>query len=295
MRKFRGYLQWMVWIIMAVLTPLGLWACGLWIYTLRPLPELPQPHGKLLNWTASDWEHITIDGERCELANNIWNRNVAGRTFTQEVFVEDVNGERVTGWRWRSPWQMEPTIAAYPEIICGNKPWDEPSVFYKGMPFHPAETRVVAKYQIHMEAQGTYNLAFELWAVDQIPATPERIRGEFMIWLDTHNLHPSGRRAGSINLNGVTWDLWADPKHHDASGNVQNEWAYAAFVPRQAQLTGPLDLTAFLDELRRQKLLSDNEWITSIELGNEVADGTGLAELHNFSLNLTPNSTPGNR
>src|SRR5882672_278143 len=93
------------WIFAALfLAPGTLWFLGVWLYTFRPLPPLPQPSGRVTTFTATEWTHLSADAERCFLVNNTWNRQASGVHFAQEVFDENVAGKRTLGWRWRAPW-----------------------------------------------------------------------------------------------------------------------------------------------------------------------------------------------
>jgi len=279
-------------MLAAVLAPGLLWFGGLFLYSLRPLPAMPQPSGRETAWTDTAWSHLPADGERCILANNVWNKNAAGHNFQQQVFAEVLNGKQALGWRWRSPWQMWPAIAAYPELICGNKPWDQPIGAYEGLPFHPGAMKISANYAIRLQATGTYNLAFSLWAVSALPPSPQTIRSEIMIWIANGGQSPSGVRRGSVTVDGVVFDTYINAHQRDASGAAQNEWTYVAFVARTPLLHGPLDINRLLATLEPLKILTPDLWITDIELGDEVADGSGIAEVQDFALHLEP-QTPG--
>ena len=74
-------------MLMASLAPALLWFGGLYLYSLRPLPPLPQPTGHEIAWTGAEWSHLAADGERCILANNIWNKNAAG--LLQEILDQE--------------------------------------------------------------------------------------------------------------------------------------------------------------------------------------------------------------
>jgi hypothetical protein len=278
--------RWAVLFAAVVLTPGLLWVGWPVLRSLRPLPPLPRPLGREVAWSATEWSHLPADGERCTLANNVWNKSAAGRNLEQEVFVEDLDGQRTLGWRWRSPWQVWPAIAAYPEMICGNKPWDEPFGAYDGLPFHPGDKRLTANYSIRLQATGTYNMAFELWGVSALPGSPNNIRTEIMIWIANSGQRPSGIRRASVEVGGVVYDTYINPHQHDASGANPNEWTYVAFVARTPVLQGPLNISAFLDTLGPLKILTPDLWITDVELGNEVTEGTGIAEVQGFGLRM---------
>ncbi len=274
-------------LLAVVFAPWLLWFGGLWLYTLRPLPAIPQPTGHETAWTAAEWGHLAADGERCILANNVWHKSAAGRSLDQEVFTEELDGKQALGWRWRSPWQMWPSIATYPEMICGNKPWDQPIGALDGLPFHPGQKQITADYNIRLRAPGAYNMAFSVWAVSALPPSPKTIRCEVMIWIARSRQRPSGLRRATVQIGGVVYDTYINQRQHDASGTYKNEWTYVAFVARKPVLHGPLKIGAFLDTLQPLGILTPDLWISDVELGNEVAEGTGIAEVQDFALHIT--------
>jgi hypothetical protein len=263
------------------------WVAWLWLCAQRTVSLLPARSGHPTTWASAEWAHIPADGERCILANNVWNRRAAGQAFEQEVFVEDLKGKRTLGWRWNVTWKMRHTVVSYPELICGNKPWDEPVGFFRGLPFHPGDRQLSADYNIQLRASGNYNMAFEMWAVSALPAAPKTIRAEIMIWIANSDQQPAGTLWGTITVAGVPYDLFINEHQEDASGTSGQPWIYAAFVARSPQLNGPLNLSAFLDDLERRGILTDELWITNVELGNEVSEGSGITEIQDFSLHVS--------
>lgn len=257
-----------------------------WIYSLRPLPGLPELSGHVTGAADAEWARIPVEGQQCQLANNVWNKGSSGRGFRQEIFTEELGGGPALGWRWRAPWQIWPNVAAYPEIICGNKPWDKPVAAFPGLPLHPGQRRITADYNIRLQAVGAYELAFSMWAVSALPASPTTIRSEIMIWIASRHQKPAGSLRGTVTAQGVAYDIYVNEHQHDNSGANRNEWTYVAFVARQPVLNGPLEFSAFLDELQRRQIVTPSQWITDVELGTEVADGSGIAEIREFALRV---------
>ena len=68
----------------AVLAPALLWCAGLWLYSIRPLPPLPKTAGREISFTAAEFSHIPADGERCILANNVWNQKAAAQDSSRK-------------------------------------------------------------------------------------------------------------------------------------------------------------------------------------------------------------------
>ena len=287
-------LRWAAIVPASIIALAGVCFLGVWLYTFRPLPPLPQPTGRVTAWSAAEWSHLPADEERCFLVNNMWNRGAAGVHFAQEIFDENLAGSRAVGWRWRSPWQASPSIVSYPEMICGNKPWDQPMGAFPGLPMHPAANpeattgprHLTVDYNIRLRATGVYNLAFSLWAVSNLPPSPATIHCEIMIWIANSGQKPAGTLRGTVNVQGTPYDVWINEHQHDNSGANKNEWTYVAYVARSPVLNGPLDLTAFVIDLEQRKILTPAQWITDLELGNEVAEGAGITEIQNFALHL---------
>jgi hypothetical protein len=273
-------------ILAVVFGPGVLWFGGLWVHSLRPLPPMPHSTGRETTWSSHQGAHLPAAEENCRLANTVWHKEDAAQGLQQEVFVADVNGKRTLGWRWRAPWQMLPANAAYPSLLCGTSPWNQSTAALPGLPFHPGEKRVTVDYAINLKASGTYNMAFSLWAVSALPASPSNVKCEVSIWIANSDQLPYGVRTATVTIQGVLYDVYLYRHQHQTSGDHPNEWTYAAFVARTPVLQGPLDLSAFLDRLQLMKVLSSNSLVTDVELGNQVAQGTGIAEIQNFALRM---------
>jgi hypothetical protein len=51
-------------------------------------------------------------------------------------------------------------------------------------------------------------------------------------------------------------------------------------------LHGPLDIGAIIDYLLQTRLLDGNVYVACLELGNEVASGSGKTEVRNYAVHL---------
>jgi hypothetical protein len=282
LRVLRGF-RWV--LRMAGALALLVVACK-FLYTLRPLGPLPETAHHLREHAAQDWGLIADQGSGCVLVNNVWNRRGAGRGFQQEVFLAEAGASTILGWRWRAPWQLLAHVVSQPQIVCGDKPWDEPVGHFGGFPFQVGSRRLLVDLDARLRGTGTYNMAFTMWAVSALPVGREHISHEIMIWNANHGQSPAGQRACSIDVGGVPYDLYVEPGHGDASDASAQRWTYVAFVSRTPVLKGQLDLGVFLDHLLGLGLLSKKHLVTSLELGNEVCEGTGMAELRHFAVSI---------
>jgi hypothetical protein len=208
----------------------------------------------------------------------------AGKRFEQSVFIEELSADRAVGWRWSAPWGLLPSVVSQPQIVCGNKPWDPRVRPDDGFPFLAGRKRLRAEFDVELRARGIYNMAFTVWAVSALPASRQNITHEIMIWTATAWLSPAGRRVDSMAVNGISYDVYIEPRQTDASGQNANSWTYVAFVPASRVFRGPLDITAFTDYLMRRGTLKADHYLTSLEFGNEVSMGTGIAEIRKFAI-----------
>ena len=279
---------WLVCIALAVPSLFGFG--GRWAHQLKTLPEPRHPTGNLTAWSSAAFSQIPVAHEQCYLANNRWNTLGNADSMEQETFVVDDSGQESFGWRWRSPWLLFSKIVAYPEVVCGAKPWDTPMGRIDGFPFHPAPNspRLTADFHSELEAVGTYNLAFSLWAVSQLPATPQNIQTEVMIWTAQAGQRPSGKPLGVITVNGVRWEVWVNDRQRDAAGTNSSEWTYVAYVAQTPVTGGPLSISAFLDDAVDRHLMTPDAYVTDLEFGDEVSEGSGFAQIRGFRLHFDP-------
>ena len=275
------------WLLLSVglLFALGLvWLTSMSLYSIRPLGPLREPSGQIEQRSGADWAHIVIPENHCVLLNNMWNKGAAGSAFQQEIFREELANVPTIGWRWRSPWQLISRVVSQPQVVCGDKPWDEPQRLIADFPFQAGSKMLSADFKINLRASGTYNMAFTMWIVSALPASKSGITHEIMIWNANGGQAPAGSRRGAVNVNGVTYDVYVEENHKDASGANANVWTYVAFVAQEPVWQGPLEMSAFLDYLIAHGLLSRNHYVTSLELGNEVCQGAGIVEIQDFSI-----------
>ncbi len=253
----------------------------------RGTPE--RAHGEVTAYTWSDWDVLQYR-EGYRVINNVWNKQAALAPWRQAVFLEMLDGESAFGWQW--DWPDAWMVVAAPEVKYGDNPWDTPSGIETGFPLRPGTKDVVADFDVRLEATGVYNMAFDVWAVSELPATTAVLSHEIMIWTLTHDLGPAGEWQGTYDVDGTAFDLYVNPGHHDFT--TPAVWTYIAFVPHDAGdgapiiLEGPLRLSAFFDLLLELDLVLDTTWCASVEFVNEVVIGSGVAEITGYEITVTP-------
>jgi hypothetical protein len=177
-------------------------------------------------------------------------------------------------------------VATYPEIQVGYSPWNGEASPDSGFPFKAGTKKVVANYDVALEASGSYNMAFEFWAVSALPPTKNRITHEVMIWIAGDRLGPAGDPVGKTTIQGNPFNIYMRRNHGDASGANQNTWTIVSLLAEKPLLHGPLDVGQIIDFLLKQGYLNPNLFIANLELGNEVMRGSGSAIVRNFSVTV---------
>ena len=241
--------------------------------------------GSISEESHEDWGTI-IYNSKYRVQNNVWNKAAAKGPYIQRVFTEKLNGKEALGWQWN--WPLSSTnVVSYPEVIYGDKAWDDPSGILTDFPVTAASSDIVADFDVSTSAEGIYNMAFSIWGYSNSSNPKESITHEIMIWIVNEGMLPAGTKSYVITVNGVIFDVYVRENHGDASGGTSNTWTYIAFSPRTNFLNGPLNIHEFTDFLISKGILSSSTYLSSLELGNEVVGGKGTTEIENYSITVT--------
>jgi hypothetical protein len=127
-------------------------------------------------------------------------------------------------------------------------------------------------------------MAFDIWLTDtQNPSTwgVPPITQEIMIWLDYYGwMRPGGTWLEQTSIDGVPYNVYVGENFGDG-------WRYIAFVRAKLQLgAGSLNLVSFLTYIQGKGLATGEEYLASIELGNEVVSGAGETILHQYAVSV---------
>jgi len=225
---------------------------------------------------CGDWARIDIG--RYFISNNMWNKGALtdyAQCIRGETTQEPVRG----GWRWTWP-TGQSDVKAYPEIVYGWKPWESRST----TPALPQQINALqtlrVTYDFDIAATGRYNTAFDLWITNAATPTENTITREVMIWIDYQDWHiPAGEFMGNIMIDGEEYAFY--------NGHVSHaNWTYSAFVKVTPQHTGTSNLRDFLTYLAQEQYLSSDEYIASIEFGNEIIEGTGVTTIRSYAIEI---------
>jgi hypothetical protein len=233
--------------------------------------------------SETDWDATVIDG-RCRLLNNVWNKGATTGRYRQKIFVNEDGGKPIFGWVWK--WRDSSGVAAYPEVQAGYSPWNGEATANSGFPFQIGSKRLVVSYDVALEATGSYNLAFEFWAVSSLPPSKANITHEVMIWLAAERLGAAGSEVGKATIAGNTFSINQKKNHGDASGTYQNTWSIITLIADKPLLHGPLDVGQIIDSLVKGGYLDQRLFVANLELGNEIMRGSGTTVIKNYAVSV---------
>jgi len=237
--------------------------------TIEPAEVLPGEDTK-----CADWDHITLGGIVVE--NNVWNKKSV-TDYRQCIFRGTRDGKTVFGWKWK--WPDSNDVLAYPEIIYGHKPWNPGST----TPELPRAVKDIqactVTYDIAMKKTGVGNLAFDVWLTREAVPAEKNIVMELMIWIDHNGQIPDGASRGTVTIDGADYDFYKGNPPHAG-------WGSTAFIKKVPTHQGVTDVKKFLDFLVKNKHLSRDNYLASIEFGNEICGGTGRTEFREYRVEM---------
>jgi len=234
---------------------------------------------------------LSMDGDQMRSGpyvyeNNQWGKAKANGAFSQSILRRTVDGVPQYGWSWDWP-GYNASVFAYPEVIYGWKPWSGGRSTDPKLPMKVTDIRTMQMiFDLDLQATGGYNIAPEIWLTStgeaSARAAPARITTEVMFWMDHNNTQPAGTFMEKVAVDGFDYQLWKLDSMGD-KGNGQG-WAYYAFMSARPQNKATLDIRQFIQYLLSKNYIAAENYVASIEFGNEIAGGKGTAWLRKYAL-----------
>lgn len=107
-----------------------------------------------------------------------------------------------------------------------------------------------------------YNVAFDAWIGDGL-------NNELMIWTENKGQVPAGRKVGTVNFGGFTYDVW-------------HESGYTAYVSQVTQKSGTMPLASFFtDMVNRGWAPKATTW--QVDYGIEVVSTANAKKRFDFT------------
>jgi hypothetical protein len=222
--------------------------------------------------------------------NDQWGSKKATFAFEQCLLERRAAAGSERGWTWNWP-GLDDTVFAYPSITIGWKPWVGGESTDARFPMRVGDVRRLdLTYDVETEARGAYNLAPEIWLIRSLPAStqanPGLITNELMFWMEYNGeAVPGSSVIDNPMLGGARYELWREPNiGKEANGTG---WGLLSFKSPTVRRAGTLELHEVLRHLVAQKLVSPDEYIASIEFGNEVMGGSGTTWIRKLEVRVT--------
>ncbi len=220
--------------------------------------------------------------------NNQWGGGKSQGPFEQCLLKRTVDGKQQRGWSWSFP-GTDSSVFAYPEVIFGWKPWTGGKTTDPHLPTRVGDfKKLTLVYDVESQITGSYNLAPEVWIIDRNvhdgPPSPRAITAEVMFWMDSGGVaQPGGSVVANPVVNGETYELWQqDGAAGDASSGAS--WRLLSFKRATPQLSGVIDIPAFMRVLVAEKRIEPSQYIATIEFGNEISGGTGTTWVNHLEI-----------
>lgn len=223
--------------------------------------------------------------------NNVWGSNKAKGAYEQCLLEKQAGGRNIVGWTWSWPGR-DPSVFAYPEIIFGWKPWSGGRTSDPRFPMRVGDVKeLTLRYDVETEATGAYNLAPEIWLTRsgraQHEPNPKTITTEIMFWMDyASGARPAGSVVGTPSIDGVTYELWKEDSIGDKGDGTG--WLLYSFMSPKIQRQGTISVHTLLRYLIDKELVSPDEFVASVEFGNEIVSGSGTTWVNHFEIAVKP-------
>ena len=181
------------------------------------------------------------------------------------------------GWQWDWSGNDASKIMGYPEIIFGKKPFNQASTTTQlPRPINDLD-QLHSDFSYQIDANGAWNVAFDLWLTNSASADEKSIAVEVMIWVLGNGLTPAGNRIATVKTPNGSSQFY---------GGKMQYWNYFAFVLDRQMHFGSIDLNAYLKYLVNENLISTNLCLASVEFGTEIAFGGGDFSLAEYEVKI---------
>lgn len=226
----------------------------------------------------------TYETNGIRIHNNKWGeyKLKSGEHYSQAIYCK---GNKF-GWAYMTQ-KLDRGVIGYPEILIGQSPWGGNSTNSE-FPIKIKEVKTLeSSYDVTMYVQPKmYNLAYDLWFTKTIKPSAKDITHELMIWEDRNISKPGGKYIATVNLSSGTYKLYHEYMNRESENLGVSGWKYTAFIRQDRRRSGNVDLREFIAEMLTRGFITENEFLTSVEFGNEVCNASGLTIVNQYDLKL---------
>jgi hypothetical protein len=179
------------------------------------------------------------------------------------------------GWRWDFSGEKDDSnsyvVKTFPEIIFGRKPFDNYKSTTSRLPVELTSAKFRLEYDYTANANGIYNTTTDISFTDSKNPGPGNIRAKMMIWFDHRNIPFFKSQLRHALIGGIQHTVFIDTNHIGPEG----KWVFIALMPDDFPLKGELNLHEYFDYALSEEALKPEWYLSSIEIGSEIASGKG--------------------
>ncbi len=239
----------------------------------------PAPEG----FTKLQNSGTTIVENGVYVSNNVWNPGnlVEGRDYAISSYYEPGALTSGTTFSWDFPTTTEryAPVRAYPDIIFGVAPYGDTVNETDTTHSFPVKLSnlegLSADFATTFSGNlGGFNVSYDIWLTSQPNGGPSTISNEIMIWTHKNAFEPYGVAIGTYDQDGIT-------------GTFYHTGTYTALILDQDLPTATLDLKSVFDALGTLGIVSQDEWLASVQFGSEVIGGVGSLTIDRFALTMS--------
>lgn len=216
-----------------------------------------------------------------ELRNNLWGQ---ARLNNENGLLCTFRSENGVGWKWRMPENVKGVIG-YPSLQFGPGPWRNAKDKSHGFPVKIKEIEnfeVQYETEIYVQHQ-KYNLAFDVWLSTAFSSNENTVTTEIMVWEDYFDFNSYGKKVDEIITPFGVYELRSGYLKND---EYNQDWQYFGFIRKEKRIQGRVDLLYLLEYLVENQGVNPQEYVTSVEFGNEIGNSSGFTLIKKINLIL---------
>ena len=236
---------------------------------------------------CNSWNKIQIPNQDSfyTLSNNDWGRQYLNedKDGIQCIFSFDDKNVTKGGWYWGWPSNNDYQVKGYPEGIYGAK---FKNILNKNSGF-PILVKDIDNVDVEIAYRDlnitkNYNIALEFWLHTDEKTSMDNIEYEIMFRFDPNGFHPHKTLIGEKDFGGIEFDIY---KSDDYDGSTKR--IFINFVAKEKVTDFKIDFKEALDYLTTIEFEDiPQRYMSGIEMGVEVIDGSGALILDKFEVGL---------
>jgi len=244
--------------------------------------------GTVTAQTSGNFARLQYDADD-GVENNDWGVGQNGQGGSTS-FLENVGGHPAFGWAYDV--YDGSNVVIFPEVGYGWSPNGNAS--WGGTPTIPqlgSGQVITTNFDIVSQhsPNSDWDLAFDIWITSaQHPASTVG-SFELMIWLDHEQNGPWSTRGpqGLVNIDGVSYQRYTN------AGAAS--WTCLSYVNQGAGIYAGsnFNVTDVIKDAAAQFGIPSSYYVASIELGNEIVNGSGMTEISNWAVQIGTSSGSG--